>query len=259
LRQDADDASDPERIERQVRAIDVAGGDLALLGCRVRVPGAVTDGMRRYLDWLDACVTPEDCAREIWIESPLVHPTVLARAGAIAAAGGYRDRLWPEDYDLWLRVHRAGGRMANLPDRLYEWNDRPDRLSRTDPRYAPESFLRCRLHHLRRWLATRAGPDRPLVVWGAGRDGRRFVREWDREASGEGPPAPPVVAFVDIDPEKVGRSRFGRPVLDFAAARAGFPGAFYLAAVGVAGARELIRELLREAGMVETVDFVCVH
>jgi hypothetical protein len=30
--------------------------------------------------------------------------------------GGYQEHGWAEDYDLWLRVFRAGGRFAKLPE-----------------------------------------------------------------------------------------------------------------------------------------------
>jgi len=262
-RQDADDRSLPTRLEKQWTEMQDTGGDLAVLGC-LTVPGGAdpTEGMRRYLDWLDACARTEGaCEREIWIESPIAHPTAMMRARAIAAAGGYREMGWPEDYDLWLRIHRAGMRIASLPQRLYEWTDHPDRLSRRDPRYAPDAFLRCRLHHLRRWLDERGilAGERPLIVWGAGRDGRRLARAWDEEARTPGPTAPPVAAFVDIDPRKIGRARGGRPILDFHSVRRAFPDAFYLAAVGVEGARDLIRESLTKAGILELRDFICLH
>ncbi len=339
-RQDADDRSLPSRLAMQVEAL---GGDptLAVAGCLTRTPGALSDGMLRYLEWMARCIDPPTCAREIWIESPIAHPTAMMRASALEEVGGYRDLGWPEDYDLWFRFHRAGWGIANLPHVLYEWTDHPGRLSRRDPRYAPEAFLRCRMHHLRRWFAER-GIARPMVVWGAGRDGRRLARAWEVERGlapiadvwegeramvgagetresderavvpagetregdgtpvpagetweGDGTPvpageiregddrapvpagktraddeahveagtsqAPEIAAFVDIDPRKIGRHRRGRPILDPESARRAFPGAFYLAAVGVPGARELIRATFREWGMTEGADFLCVH
>ncbi len=256
-RQDADDVSHPERLARQYEAMrhDEAA---AVLGCRTEVGETAGDGMRRYLEWLDRCIDPAACGREIWIESPIAHPTAMIRASVFDAVGGYRDVGWPEDYDLWLRIHRAGGSIRNLPDRLYRWTDRPGRLSRCDPRYSAESFLRCRLHHLRKFFAEK-GIARSLVVWGAGRDGGRLARAWERECSLPGPPAPPIVGFVDIDPRKVGRKRHDRDILDWNEARRRYPGAFYLVAVGVAGAREEIRGALSSSGCLEERDFLCLH
>jgi cellulose synthase/poly-beta-1,6-N-acetylglucosamine synthase-like glycosyltransferase len=280
-RHDADDRSLPSRLGRQLEAIRSAGPEIAVLGCATIAAGTpATAGMLRYHDWLDACARADlresaaICARDIWIESPIAHPTALMRADRIAEAGGFRECDWPEDYDLWLRCHRAGHRLASLSERLYEWTDHAERLSRRDPRYSPEAFLRCRVHHLRQWVAER-GPDRPLVVWGAGRDGKRFARAWEAPdhhvpVSGAGPPAATdqtrpdrgiglLTAFVDIDPLKIGRTRRGRPILSFEEVRERIPDAFFFVAVGVEGARELIRSRLRRSGRAEEADFVCVH
>ena len=256
-RHDADDRSLPERLERQVAALD-ADADAAVIGCLTETPGPMTDGMRRYLDWLGACTDAGTCTLEIWIESPIAHPTAVMRAAAIDRAGGYRDLGWPEDYDLWFRVLRDGGRMYNLAGHLYVWMDRPDRLSRRDARYGPGAFLRCRVHHLRKWLAAHA-PGRRLIVWGAGRDGRRLAAEWESEIDRPGPDAAEITAFVDIDPRKLGRTRRGRRVLTFEGARNAHHDAFYLLAVGVPGARSLIRGQLLAAGLKEGRDFLCLH
>lgn len=281
-RQDADDRSLPDRFAEQIDAMERDGG-LAVVGCRTHTPGDLNDGMRRYLEWLAGCTDPAVCAREIWVESPIAHPTALIRASVLADVGGYRECGWPEDYDLWLRIHRAGWRIANIPHALYEWTDSPGRLSRRDSRYAQEAFLRCRVHHLRRWFAER-GMTRRLVVWGAGRDGRRLARAWENEAgadaalsteagaagdgtAGDGTatdgaaatPAPEIAGFVDIDPRKIGGRRRGRPILDPESARLAFAGAFYLAAVGVPGAREVIRGTLGGWGMIEGEEFLCLH
>jgi hypothetical protein len=260
-RQDGDDVSYPRRLETQVGRLR-AEPLLAALGCRARVPGPLTEGSGRYLAWLRGCADPETIAREIWIESPIIHPTAVVRGEWLERAGGYHDGDWPEDYDLWLRIHRAGGLLANVEDELYEWRDHPGRLSRRDGRYSPAAFLRCRLRHLRRWFDEQGinARKRPLVVWGAGRDGRRLAAAWEREAAGAGPEAPRIEAFVDIDPRKIGRTRRGgRPILMFAEARHRYPEAFYLAAVGVPGARDLIKSELVRAGYLELIDFVCLH
>lgn len=256
-RQDADDISLPWRLVRQLEVMNEYE-DLAVVGCLTQTDREPTDGMRRYLDWLASCTTPEVCAREIWVESPIAHPTAMIRAAVLDEVGGYRDMSWPEDYDLWLRINRAGYKITNVSDTLYEWSDRPDRLSRTDPRYSPEAFLRCRVHHLRRWLSEQ-GNERPLIVWGAGRDGKLLVRAWDAEATLPGPPTNQIVGLIDIDPRKIGRDRGGRPVMTLAEARSRFSDAFYLAAVGVEGARDLIRTSLTAEGLSEVTDFVCLH
>lgn len=57
------------------------------------------------------------------------HPSVMLRATALAAVGGYRYAYGPaEDYDLWLRLSERY-QVANLPDPLLYYRVYPDQLS----------------------------------------------------------------------------------------------------------------------------------
>jgi hypothetical protein len=70
-----------------------------------------------------------------------------------------------------------------------------------------------------------------------------------------------LLAFVDIDPAKIGKQRRGRPILapdDLPALRRSSPGAIVLAAVGARGARALIRGRLEAMGLIETRDWWAV-
>lgn len=246
-RMDADDVSAPTRLERQV-ALLRSDPTLSVVGCLVDIAHreSVTDGLTRYEQWLNALMDPDAIARAMFIESPLVHPSVLFRAEAVAALGGYRDSPYPEDYDLWLRLHLAGARFAKVPERLFTWNDHAARLTRRDPHYSVEAFARCRAHHLARGPLAARGE---VIVWGAGPIGRRLARHLTAEGVR-------LAAFVDIDPRKLGRTRRGAPVV--APGRLGdWPGVPVIAAVGARGARELIRTQLRQRGYVEGETFFC--
>jgi glycosyltransferase involved in cell wall biosynthesis len=237
-RMDADDVAEPERLARQVALLE-REPELAACGCGVRYfpEDAVAGGARRYERWLNGVVTPAEIARSIFVECPIAHPTLLARAGALAVAGGWVDRGWPEDYDLILRLWAAGHRLGKVPDVLLRWREGPSRLSRTDERYAPEAFVSCKVRYLRQTLL-RDG--RSVVVWGAGPVGKRFALALLAKGS-------PVEAFVDLDPRKIGQSIHGAPVLD-PDDGAELCGPLHLAAVGQKGARSRILRVLEEAG-----------
>ena len=57
-------------------------------------------------------------ARDRFVESPLVHPSVAMRTATLRQLGGWRDFDGPEDYDLWLRGFDAGLRFAKLEETL---------------------------------------------------------------------------------------------------------------------------------------------
>src|SRR5690606_24435607 len=104
-RMDADDVAHPARLAEQVAALD-ADPELAGLGCNVAMfpRRRVGQGMELYVRWLNGLADPAAVERERFVESPLVHPAALIRAAALEAVGGYVERGWPEDYDLWLRL-----------------------------------------------------------------------------------------------------------------------------------------------------------
>ena len=247
-RMDADDIADVRRFEAQLTLMESCP-DLAGCGCMVEYfpAEAVRDGARRYESWINSAVTPSDISAGMFVECPLAHPTFFLRASVVEAVGGYVDRGWPEDYDLILRLWSAGHELGKVPEVMLRWRERPGRLSRTDPRYLAEAFLRCKVHYLRETLL-RGGRD--AVIWGAGPVGKTLAR-------GLAAAGTRVAAFVELDPRKIGQEIHGAPVVDTAAGLV-IEGPLHLAAVGQIGARERLTGLLREAGMVELEDFVAI-
>jgi hypothetical protein len=213
--------------------------------------GQVREGYRVYMDWLNSLVTDEDIRREIFVESPLAHPSVMFRRAAVEQSGGYQEHGWAEDYDLWLRFYLQGRRFGKVPQVLLAWREHPERLTRLDGRYSLENFLRAKAHYLARGpLAGRSG----AMVWGAGMVGRRLSKHLLRQGV-------PLGGFIDIDPRKIGRTRRGLPIME-PEKLAGWWQAqdrpVLLAAVGSRGARQIIRANLQAMGLKEAEDWWAV-
>jgi glycosyltransferase involved in cell wall biosynthesis len=245
-RMDADDVARPTRFERQIAALE-EHPELAFVGSRIdyRVEGSGTGGLARYVEWQNSVLDPQKIRRDLFVESPVVHPTVLMRREELAAAGGYQDRGWPEDYDLWMRMLLAGRDAAKVPEVLLEWRDHPGRLSRSAAPYRLERFRRLKLHYLaRNWLC--AGE--LLQVCGAGPTGRWWTRELQRTGH-------PVSAVLDVDTRRIGRRCRGVPIVGLDAVRRGQR---VLAAVPSPGARAAIRAHLAGLGLHELRDFIAV-
>ncbi len=247
-RMDADDVAWPERLALQ-RAALAADPALAAVGARVALfpRAAVRPGMARYVAWLNALVTPDLVERDLIVEAPLVHPASAIRRAALHAAGGWRDGPFPEDYDLWLRLWAAGGRLTNLPDTLLRWRESAGRLTRTDPRYALERHVALKCAFLARHLL--AGRSE-VALWGAGETGRAFADALRAEEVC-------VALFIEVDRRKIGRTVRGAPVVSYEEVHRarGLP---LLVAVGAPGARDLIRAELGRAGFREPDEFRCV-
>jgi len=244
-RMDADDVCHPDRFALQVRGLE-DDPRCAILGCGVEASHAGS-GLRGYVAWLNSLVTHEDIVRDLLVESPLAHPSVLMRAEVLRELGGYRAFDGPEDYDLWLRAHARGWRFGKRREVLLDWRDGPARLTRADPRYAPDRFRDLKMDALER------GPlraSRAVVVWGAGPVGKGWARAL--RARGHA-----VAAFVEVDRRKIGQRIHGARVVDVAGAAA-LAGHLHLAAVGRPGARARIRAVARELGLREGDDLIAV-
>lgn len=247
-RMDADDACAPERLEKQWRRLRDAP-TVHVLGTRVRWRAATEEpaaaGMRAYVDWQNSLLDHESIVRDLFVESPLVHPSVAMPAAVLRELGGYRDFDGPEDYDLWLRAEAAGMRFAKLPETLLDWWDTTRRLTRVSPRYAAERFFDLKVETLERRHAGRA-----VVIWGAGPIGKA----WSRALRGRGHL---LRAFVEVHPRKLGGRLHGVPVVEVAAAASLGP-ALHLAAVGQPGARARIRAAAAALGLRDGDDLVAV-
>ena len=247
-RMDADDVAHPRRLERQLEAL-AADPSLAAVGSGVRLfpRRVVAPGMRRYAAWLNGLTTAELVERDLLVESPLAHPAATLRAGALRAAGGWREGPFPEDYDLWLRLWEAGGRLRNLPEVLLDWRESEARLTRRDPRYGLDRHRALKARFLARGLLANR---REVALWGAGETGRAFSRALAEEGIG-------TALFVEVDRRKIGRSVRGAEVISFEQVERarGLP---LLVAVGAAGARHLIRAELGRRGFEELRDYRCV-
>lgn len=247
-RMDADDVAHPDRLARQVHWLDT-NPDIAACGSRIRYfpRRAVQGGARRYERWINGLSAPDELARDIFVECPIAHPTLVARHEALHAVGGYREVDWPEDYDLILRLWLQHMPIANVPEVLLKWREGDGRLSRRDARYSEEAFRRCKAHYL---LAGLLQDFAGVVVWGAGPVGKRFARE----LLGHGQN---IRAFIDLDPRKIGQTVHGAPVVP-PAGIADFDDAFVVAAVGSAEARAEIRTALAAAGRTDMQDCCAV-
>jgi glycosyltransferase involved in cell wall biosynthesis len=256
-RMDADDICRPDRLAVQVDFLR-GHSEVGVVGSCVRFfpREGLTDGLLRYESWVNGLVSHEQMVSDLFVESPLPHPSVMMRRECLDRVGGYREMGWPEDYDLWMRMAGAGVRFAKTPQELLWWRDRPERASRVDPRFDYESFVRLKEHFL---LETFLADRRAAAVWGAGPIGKSWARRLAKKGI-------EITHFVEIDPRKIGKHIHGAAVISPAGLDR-IRGTPLLVAVGAlsrradgcfVSAREEIRPQLAAAGWVDGRDFVCV-
>jgi glycosyltransferase involved in cell wall biosynthesis len=123
-RQDADDVSAPERLERQAAFLD-ANPDVTLLASayvRIREDGSVS-GSRSV---------PAEALGVRWrllFLNAFTNSSVMFRKDEVERLGGFREKFsYAQDYDLWSRLAFTGT-VAALTDTLARYRDTRDSLT----------------------------------------------------------------------------------------------------------------------------------
>lgn len=126
-RQDADDLSNPRRLELQIREV-TARPHLSLLGAN----GWLIDSEDRSLGLINAPVGEAGVRWSSVFYNPFLHTAVLFRRQLALDLGGYSTAFRiAQDYDLWMRImehHPAD----NLVERLVTYRVHGKSLSNSD-------------------------------------------------------------------------------------------------------------------------------
>jgi glycosyltransferase involved in cell wall biosynthesis len=164
-RMDADDISEPSRLERQVRFL-ADHPDHVLVGSDARVISE--DGTPLY----QARLVTDNLAIQSCLDrmvSPFYHGSVVFRRGACIEAGLYDEGIpqHVEDILLWSKLRRLGA-MANVPEPLYRYRLRAQSVSRQ-----PKRGRKAKARMLRDYAATGTftAADAQLLATSSGRGG----------------------------------------------------------------------------------------
>ena len=112
-RMDSDDISMPDRMERQLEAMEANRADI-LSGTIVEFDESVDKPTaKRELPEKNEQII--EFAKK---RSPFNHPAVMFKKSAVLAVGGYQHFPYFEDYYLWVRMLQNGAKAMNLAQPL---------------------------------------------------------------------------------------------------------------------------------------------
>jgi glycosyltransferase involved in cell wall biosynthesis len=120
-RQDADDWSDPERLQRQVKFLNT-NPDIAMVGTGAYLVDNNGDRIakRHVLE------TPD--VSDLMVHNEFIHGSVMFRRDVVINVGGYDERfMTAEDYDLWLRLADKYS-VANIDEPLYHFRQHDESI-----------------------------------------------------------------------------------------------------------------------------------
>ena len=112
-RMDSDDISAPDRIEKQIAAINEKKADIVGANIIEFVGNINNTGNSRIVPEKN-----EDIITFAKKRSPFNHPTIMYKKSAVIAAGFYEDYRFFEDYNLWATMLNMGYKGYNIHENL---------------------------------------------------------------------------------------------------------------------------------------------
>lgn len=174
-RMDSDDKMPEDKIQALVtewmkhgKGVVIAGGTEHFVD-----EGVVGDGFIRYECWLNEVARTSTHYQEIYRECVIPSHCWLVHREDFDSVGAFDPIVYPEDYDLCFRFYRLGLKIVGLDKILHYWRDRSDRISRTWDEYKDNRYFDLKLRFFYEIDRDRS---RPLVLWGAGRNGKDMAK-----------------------------------------------------------------------------------
>ena len=113
-RMDSDDIAKPERFAKQFQYLK-QHPETALLGTWIT---EFSKDENKPDTLTELPCTHQEILKYAKKRNPFRHMTMVLKKEAVIKAGNYRDFLWFEDYDLWVRMLQKGYTAANIPEYL---------------------------------------------------------------------------------------------------------------------------------------------
>lgn len=105
MRMDADDVCDPNRVLNTRRLLSESSvPDVLSMECKyIDCNGSIIHQVKKVTN-----SNMKNIGSILWYRNPICHPAAAVRRKSLLAVGGYSWGFASEDYDLWLRMNRAG-------------------------------------------------------------------------------------------------------------------------------------------------------
>ncbi len=174
-RMDSDDKMPADKLEVLVEEWGKYGKGTIIAGGTQHFvdEGEVGDGFLRYEKWLNNVAVRETHYEEIYQECVIPSHSWIIHREDFEAVGGFEPEVYPEDYDLCFRFYKAGLKVIGIDKVLHFWRDRSNRISRTWDEYKDNRYFELKIPY---FYELDRDKQRPLVLWGAGRNGKDIAR-----------------------------------------------------------------------------------
>ena len=173
-RMDADDVMPPQKLMQMRKTFDgsqnhICTGKVAYF----REGGEVGNGYQNYANWLNHLCETNSHYSQIYKECVIPSACWMVSRDTFEQIGAFSLEIYPEDYDLCFRMYQHQVPIVSLNEVLHHWRDHGARASRNDPNYSDHTFLELKMQY---FLTIDFDEKRPLIIWGAGKKGKRMAR-----------------------------------------------------------------------------------
>jgi len=174
-RMDADDKMPEDKLEALVAEwLKYGKGHVIGGGTKHFVDeGEVGGGFRRYEEWLNEVAKTSTHYEQIYQECVIPSHSWILHKEDFDRVGGFEPEVYPEDYDLCFRFYKERLKVIGIDKVLHHWRDRSDRISRTWEEYKDNRYFDLKLRY---FYEIDRDAIRPLVLWGAGRNGKDMAK-----------------------------------------------------------------------------------
>ncbi|MEN8249151.1 MAG: glycosyltransferase [Bacteroidota bacterium] len=174
-RMDSDDIMPDYKLEVLVREwLKHGKGNVIAGGTQHFVDhGEVGNGFLKYEKWLNEVARTGTHYQQIYQECVIPSHCWIIHKEDFDAVGAFDPLVYPEDYDLCFRFYKHGLKVTGIDEILHYWRDRSNRISRTWEEYKDNRYFDLKLKYFYELDRDRS---RPLVLWGAGRNGKDMAR-----------------------------------------------------------------------------------
>lgn len=180
-RMDSDDTMPSQKLNMLSSDLKKAGqGHLATGLVQYFSEQELGNGYLRYAEWLNSLSLKGNNYQEIYKECVIPSPCWMVYRNDLDRCGAFDFDRYPEDYDLCFRFYEKQLKCLPTKHILHHWRDSEGRTSRHDPNYADNSFLELKLYY---FMKLDYQENRPLVLWGAGKKGKRLALALQKAAA----------------------------------------------------------------------------
>ena len=205
-RMDSDDKMPGYKLQVLVDAWQKYGKGTVIAGGTAHFvdEGEVGDGFRRYEQWLNNVAKSSTHTEEIYTECVIPSHSWIIHRDDFDRVGAFNPEVYPEDYDLCFRFYLHQLHIVGIDKVLHYWRDRKERISRTWECYKDNRYFELKLNY---FYKIDRNSDRPLVLWGAGSNGKLMARLLLERGE--------KIDWVCDNPKKIGKHIYDIVMQDF--------------------------------------------